>query len=128
MKKILLSITAVSALAAATVVPAVASAQSFDHRQDRLERRIDQGLRNGSLSRGEAYRLNVQLRETARLEYRYRRDGLSGWERADLDRRFDRISAAIRYERHDRDYGSGYGRDRDHRDYRDHRDDYRPRW
>ncbi len=128
MKKILLSITAVSALAAATVVPAVASAQSFDHRQDRLERRIDQGLRNGSLSRGEAYRLNAQLHETARLEYRYRRDGLSGWERADLDRRFDRISAAIRYERHDRDYGSGYGRDRDHRDYRDHRDDYRPRW
>jgi len=127
MKKILLSITAVSALAAATVIPAVASAQSFDHRQDRLERRIDQGLRNGSLSRGEAYRLNAQLRETARLEYRYRRDGLSGWERADLDRRFDRISAAIRYERHDRDYGSGYGRDRD-RDYRDHRDDYRPRW
>lgn len=125
MKKILLSITAVSALAAATVIPAVASAQSFDYRQDRLERRIDQGLRNGSLSRGEAYRLNAQLRETARLEYRYRRDGLSGWERADLDRRFDRISAQIRYERRDRDYGSGYGRDRDHRDYRD---DHRPRW
>ena len=143
MKKILLSITAVSALTAATVVPAVASAQSGNQRQYRLEHRIDQGLRNGSLSRAEAYRLNIQLRETARLEYRYRRDGLSGWERADLDRRFDRISAAIRYERHDRDYGSGYGLDndrdyrdghRDHdRDYRDdrrddRRDDYRPRW
>jgi len=122
MKKILLSIMAVSALAAATVVPAVASAQSINHRQAMLERRIDQRLRNGSLSRGEAYRLNVQLREAARLEHRYRRGGLSGWERADLDRRFDRISAQIRYERHDRDYGSGYGRDRDHRD------DYRPRW
>jgi len=109
MKKILLSITAVSALAAATVVPTVASAQSINHRQAMLERRIDQGVRNGSLSRGEAYRLTAQLRETARLEYRYRRGGLSGWERADLDRRFDRISAQIRYERHDRDYGSGYG-------------------
>jgi hypothetical protein len=124
MNKFMLSITAVSALAAATVIPAVASAQSINQRQAMLERRIDQGLRNGSLSRGEAYRLNTQLRETARLESRYRRGGLSGWERADLDRRFDRISAAIRYERHDRDYGSGYGRDRD----RDHRDDYRPRW
>lgn len=123
MKKILLSITAVTALAAVTV-PAIASAQPINQRQDMLERRIDQGVRNGSLNRREAARLQAELRETARLEYRYRRGGLSGWERADLDRRFDRISAQIRYERHDRDYGYGYGHDRD----RDHRDDYRPRW
>jgi hypothetical protein len=118
MKKILISIATVSALAAATV-PAVASAQSINQRQDQLERRIDMGLRNGSLSRSEAYRLRAELRDAARLESRYRRGGLSGWERADLDRRFDRISAQIRYERHDRDYGYGYGRD--------HRDE-RPRW
>ena len=108
MKKILIPIVAVSALAAATV-PAVASAQSINERQDRLERRIDMGLRNGSLSRSEAYRLRGDLRQTARLEAQYRRGGLSGWERADLDRRFDRISAQIRYERRDRDYGYGYG-------------------
>lgn len=108
MKKILIPIVAVSALAAATV-PAVASAQSINQRQDMLERRIDMGQRNGSLSRSEAYRLRAQLRDTARLERDYRRGGLSGWERADLDRRFDRISAQIRYERHDRDYGYGYG-------------------
>lgn len=113
MKKILIPIVAVSALAAATV-PAVASAQSINQRQDQLERRIDIGQRNGSLTRSEAYRLRAELRETARLEARYRRGGLSGWERADLDRRFDRIGAQIRYERHDRDYGYGYG-DRDHR-------------
>ena len=117
MKKILIPIVAVSALAAATV-PAVASAQSINQRQDQLERRIDIGLRNGSLNRQEAYRLRAELRETERLEHRYRRDGLSGRERADLDRRFDRISAQIRYERHDRDYGAGYG---------DRRDDHR-RW
>jgi hypothetical protein len=122
MNKFMLSITAVSALAAATVVPAVASAQSFNQRQAMLERRIDQGQRSGALSRNEVYRLRGELRETIRLESRYRRGGLSGWERADLDRRFDRIATQIRYERHDRDYGSGYGRDRDHRD------DYRPRW
>ena len=115
MKKILIPIVAVSALAAATV-PAVASAQSINQRQDQLERRIDVGLRNGSLTRNEAYRLRGELRETARLEARYRRGGLSGWERADLDRRFDRINAQIRYERHDRDYGYGYGND--HRDGR----------
>lgn len=110
MKKILISIAAVSAIAAA--VPAVASAQPINQRQDQLERRIDIGLRNGSLTRSEAYRLRAELRETERLEHRYRRNGLSNWERADLDRRFDRISAQVRYERHDRDYGYGYG---DHR-------------
>jgi len=112
MKKILIPIVAVSALAAATV-PAIASAQSVNDRQAMLERRIDMGVRNGSLTRGEAYRLRAQLRDTERLEHQYRRGGLSGWERADLDRRFDRISAQIRYERHDRDYGAGYG-GRDH--------------
>ena len=117
MKKILLSIAAVSAIAAATA-PAAAMAQTYRHddrggwggdRVERLERRIDMGLRNGSLNRREAWRLRDDLRETARLQYRYGRDGLSRWERADLDRRFDRISTQIRYERHDRDYGSGYG-------------------
>ena len=116
MKKILLSIAAVSAVAAATV-PAVASAQVYGYgygRQDvggdrvaRLDQRIDMGIRNGGLTRNEAWRLKGDLRETARLEARYRRGGLSGWERADLDRRYDRISAQIRYERHDRDYGYG---------------------
>ncbi|MCK5911153.1 MAG: hypothetical protein KAG62_14495 [Caulobacter sp.] len=111
MKKILIPIVTVSALAAATL-PAVASAQPINQRQDQLERRIDIGLRNGSLTRPEAHRLRAELRDTERLEHRYRRNGLSGWERADLDRRFDRISAQVRYERHDRDYGYGYG---DHR-------------
>ncbi len=108
MKKILIPIVAVSALAAATV-PTLASAQSINDRQAMLERRIDIGVRNGSLTRGEAYRLRAELRDTERLERQYRRGGLSGWERADLDRRFDRISAQVRYERHDRDYGYGYG-------------------
>lgn len=117
MKKILLSIAAVSAVAA-TALPVAAMAQSYDRgyndrggwnqggdRVARLDQRIDMGIRNGSLDRREAWRLKSDLRETARLQHRYSRDGLSRWERADLDRRFDRISAQIRYERHDRDYG-----------------------
>ncbi|MFT4251891.1 MAG: hypothetical protein QM608_05365 [Caulobacter sp.] len=113
MKKIILPIVAVSALAAATV-PAAAMAQPINQRQAQLEQRIDRGVRNGDLNRHEARRLHGELREVARLEHRYRAGGLNGWERADLDRRLDRISAQIRYERHDRDYGYGYGRD-DHR-------------
>ncbi len=107
MKKIILSIAAVTALAAA--VPAIASAQPINQRQDRLERRIDEGQRSGALNRHEARRLREELRQTTRLEHRYRRDGLTRWERADLDRRFDRISAQIHHERHDRQYGYGYG-------------------
>ncbi|MBO9708180.1 MAG: hypothetical protein J7521_08210 [Caulobacter sp.] len=114
MKKIILSIAAASAVAVA--IPAAASAQGYyrdDYRSDRVERldrRIDMGVRNGSLNRREAWRLKGELRDVARLEADYRRGGLNRWERDDLDRRFDRLSAQIRYERHDRDYGYDYGR------------------
>lgn len=81
--------------------------QSINQRQVQLDRRIDQGLRNGSLSRREASRLRSEFNSLARLESNYRRGGLSGWERADLDRRFDRLEAQVRYERHDRDNRRG---------------------
>ena len=81
--------------------------QSINQRQDQLDRRIDRGVRNGSLSRREAGRLRAEFYAIARLEASYRRGGLSGWERADLDRRFDRLSAQIRMERRDRDYRRG---------------------
>ncbi|MDB5458229.1 MAG: hypothetical protein JWP92_3814 [Caulobacter sp.] len=110
MKKILLSIVAVSALAA-TTVPAAVMAQPIRQRDDQIERRIDRGLRDGSLTRNEAARLHAQLRDTVRLEYRYRSNGLNGWERADLDRRFDRITAQLHAERRDRDRTYGYGYD-----------------
>ena len=81
--------------------------QSINQRQAQLDRRIDQGVRSGSLSRREASRLRGEFNSLSRLEASYRRGGLSGWERADLDRRFDRLEAQIRYERHDRDNRRG---------------------
>lgn len=77
--------------------------QSINQRQANLDRRIDMGVRNGQLSRREAVRLRAEFNQIARLEARYRRGGLTQWERADLDRRFDRLSAQIRSERRDRD-------------------------
>ena len=77
--------------------------QSINQRQAQLDRRIDQGVRNGSLSRREATRLRGEFNSLQRLEVSYRRGGLSVRERADLDRRFDRLSASIRYERRDND-------------------------
>lgn len=119
MKKTLISIAAVSTLAAAAL-PAIASAQPYgggawqniNQRQANLDRRIDQGVRGGGLTPREAQSLRYEFRQLVQLENRYRRGGLNNWERADLNRRFDTLSARIRFERHDRQdrrYGQGYG-------------------
>ncbi len=70
---------------------------------EQLDRRIDVGLRNGSLSRREATRLSTALNSLIRLERNYMRGGLTRWERSDLDRRYDRLAVQIRAERRDRD-------------------------
>jgi hypothetical protein len=77
--------------------------QSINVRQANLDRRIDQGVRNGQLSRREATRVRSEFNALLRLEANYRRGGLTAWERTDLDRRFDRLSAQVRDERRDRD-------------------------
>lgn len=77
--------------------------QPINVRQANLDRRIDQGVRNGQISRREATSLRGQFNSLLRLEASYRRGGLTAWERTDLDRRFDRLSAQIRVERRDRD-------------------------
>ncbi|WP_425985567.1 hypothetical protein [Brevundimonas sp. TWP1-2-1b1] len=81
--------------------------QSINARQANLDRRIDQGVRNGQISRREATRLRGEFSSILRLEANYRRGGLTAWERTDLDRRFDRLSAQVRSERNDRDNRRG---------------------
>lgn len=92
---------------AVVAVPTVASAQpwqSINQRQANLDRRIDQGVRNGALTRREAVQLRSEFRQIAFLEARYRRSapGLTLWERRDLDRRLNVLSRKIRIERNDR--------------------------
>lgn len=116
MKKLLLSMTALATLAGGVAAtPAAAQQrwnqndgrqgygnwQSINQRQGNLYQRIEQGLRNGSLTRGEAQRLRGRFGQLNNLEQRYRRDGLSQSERRDLDQRFDALSRQIRAERHD---------------------------
>lgn len=101
MKKFLAMAVAASALA----IAAPASAQSWQNinqRQANLDQRIDMGVRNGSLTRNEAARLRADFQEIVRIERAYRMsNGLSARERDDLDRRFDALSARIRWERND---------------------------
>ena len=81
--------------------------QSISNRKYQLDRRIDVGLRNGSLSRREGRRLENELNRLVRLERSYLRGGLTRWERNDLDRRYDRLAAEVRNERRDRDNRRG---------------------
>ncbi|RZJ04542.1 MAG: hypothetical protein EON89_07415 [Brevundimonas sp.] len=116
MKRIL--IPALALAAASVAVPAAAQSydrhtpsysqnhggwQSVEQRKYNLDRRIDQGVRNRSLSMREATRLKSELNSLVRLERSYQRGGLSRWERTDLDRRYDGLSRQVRAERNDRD-------------------------
>src|SRR5689334_4403000 len=111
MKIITLALAGASALTLMASAGA-ASAQgwtSIDARQAQLDQQIDAGIRMGGLTREEAMRLRGEFREIAQLESRYRADGLSNWERQDLDARFDRLAAQIHNERADNDHrGDGY--------------------
>lgn len=76
---------------------------SINQRKHHLDRRIENGFRNGSLSRREASRLKSELDSLVRLERSYLRGGLTRWERSDLDRRYDRLARQVRMERRDHD-------------------------
>ena len=107
MKRVLLTLAAASAVLVS--LPAAANAapwQSINQRQANLDRRIDQGVRKGDLTRSEAQRLRSEYRDLVQLERKYRHSGggLSAWERQDLDRRFDRLSHRIYAERNDRQH------------------------
>jgi hypothetical protein len=103
MKTLIIPALALAVVGAAGAPAAAQSWQDINARQAKLDTRIDQGVRNGALTQPEAIRLRAEFRDIANLEARYRRDGLSSWERSDLDRRFDALSTRIRLERTDDD-------------------------
>lgn len=105
----LLAATAIAAVAPAGVAlaqpgPSVPWASINDRRAD-MERRIDQGVRSGALTQAEAQRLRAEFRSLVQLEAQYRRsgNGMNAQEKADLNRRYDILSAKVRSERNDQD-------------------------
>lgn len=80
-------------------------------RVETAERRIESGLRNGELRPREAARLRAELHEFARLENRYRANGLTRRERIELDDRHRALIADMRAALYN-EYGQGYGRRR----------------
>ncbi|MEA3062844.1 MAG: hypothetical protein QOJ94_2625 [Sphingomonadales bacterium] len=78
-------------------------------RIDYLERRIDNGVRDGSLSPQEARRAQLQLRQIRRDAMRMRRNGyMSAENSAMLQTRLDALSRNLRWARHNNERG-GYG-------------------
>lgn len=102
MKKILIAAAAIATLTAGAAQ--AAPWMPINARQAMLEQRINYAQRTHRISYREAQGIRAEFRRIVSLEGRYRRTaGLQPWERADLDRRFDRLSARITYESRDRD-------------------------
>jgi hypothetical protein len=76
---------------------------SINDRQERLDARIDQGVKGGTLTRAEAIQLRGEFKTLVRLESEYRqsRGAFTMEERADLDRRLERLSSRVAVERRD---------------------------
>lgn len=74
-----------------------------------IEGRIEQGIRDGSLTRNEANRLRNRAQDLRQLEWRYGRDGrISNSEARELDRRYAELNRRLFVERRDNDT-RGYG-------------------
>ena len=99
MRKALIALMASGALAAAA---APAFAQVYDpatsQREDNLRARIDDGVRGGDLSVGQASRLRGELREIVDLDARYQDDGMSDWQLQDLDARLSLLASRLNHE------------------------------
>ena len=105
MKKILLTMTALTALAAAAPAAAQSGYQpnlnargavSIDQRIDRLEARLEAGIRSGAISQTDAARLRVQISQLEDLERAYSRNGITQQEHAALQQRLRSVRQQIR--------------------------------
>jgi hypothetical protein len=108
MQRIRTSLLAGLALAAVSMSTLAQGAGSIatpriDQRQANQERRIDQGIASGQLTRHEAHRLNAQQGSIERAENRAKADGVvTAKEHQHLQHKQDHASRHIHRQKHDR--------------------------
>ena len=132
MKKILLAVTALSAIGVAAPAAAQYGYQNsnaggsvgVENRIEQLQARFQAGVQSGLISRSEAQSLRPQLRQLRQLERQYSVNGLNQQERQDLQQRIRYVRQQLRmadggannrYAAWDREDGysdDGYGNDR----------------
>lgn len=89
----------------------------FDNQIAALRDRVQQGVQNGRLTRGEAQYLRGRVQELNRLERRYADNGFSRGERDDLRRRIQQLRGELQNAlRNGDDRGRYDNRDRDRDD------------
>ena len=126
MKSIAMSAVLLGLFAGTLVVPAVAAERErgINARQGMQHSRIQQGVRHGDLTRGEARRLRGDARDIRHEERAFRSDGnLSRGERRHLQHDLNRMSRNIHDQRHDGQ--RRFGHRSDERRFGHHADDRR---
>lgn len=134
MQKLLIAMTAVSAIALAAPAAAQSGSQNqwgtqrnvnanvsanLDTRIAQLETRLQAGIQSGAINRTEARNLRMQVRQLRQLQYRYSANGLSQQERMDLQQRLRTLRQQFRVadggangqwaDNDSDDYNNGYG-------------------
>lgn len=107
-----------AAMLVAASVPVTAAERErngVNQRQQHQQQRIQQGARQGDLTRGETRRLQGQARDIRREEHTFRSDGrFTPAERHHVQRDLDRQSRDIHRERNDGQRRFGHDGPRDH--------------
>ncbi|HEV7701190.1 MAG TPA: hypothetical protein VGO43_13245 [Pyrinomonadaceae bacterium] len=75
--------------------------RNINARERRQQERIANGIENGSLTPGEAARLEKNEAEVRRIEARLRENGVTSSERARLEHRLNELSSQIYRQKHD---------------------------
>jgi hypothetical protein len=97
------STLAATAFAQSASAPAGANTPGIDKRQANQEKRIDQGIASGSLTKREAHRLERQQSAINRAEDKAKADGtVTTQERRRLHHAQDHASKSIHRQKHDR--------------------------
>ena len=118
MKKFIIALAATTALGAAMPAAAQYGGGNVQLRSEQLQVQLQAGIRSGAISRAEAMPLRDQLRQLRQMERQYAQGGITGRERADLQRRINSLRQGIRmaerngngrYDRDDREYGQNDG-------------------
>lgn len=101
----LLLVLMMGAATPASLDGSIASSPRIDHRQAAQQRRINQGVASGELTRREAERLQREQARIRKAEDKALADGrLTRGERATIEHMQDKASAHISAEKHDRQH------------------------